>query len=394
MEFMNTMKHKKRLILFAICSLLVIKATATELKPGMNLIRNGDFESSLKNWRTKQPVGLEDTVSVDATNALFMNAPFYERKGYINKVSAQQCVVIGDAVLFTVKAMFQYDELPLKSHGHRLSLIWFENDSCSKGGQFGSYLEPDIIPGWQQLSRDSLKPALNARSVQLIITQDQSLSAIELSFLEKTWARLIGFFGYKYEPELAPGYWDNVQLIASKIQAAPEIYLRLPSSHTLAFGKNYLKNGAFNTGEEYWRVSSRGKWVDNEGYIEPGAIRTTVSSQSGSMGVGVFKQCVNFGTQQKFDMSIHFKRDEQSTSTGGGRIRPTWYSLEDCKGQSKISSKHADPEPVSGWQELKVKGLIPPKGSYSVNISIIQSIDGPGYFTGYWDDAYFKASGE
>ena len=135
-----------------------MKAAATEVKVGMNLIINGDFESALNNWQLKLPVGLEQTVSVDATNALFMNAPFFERKGYVHQVSAQQCVTIGDAGLFTVKAQFRYETLPLKSLGHRLSLIWFENDTCSKGGQFGSYLEPDIIPGWQKLSKDSLNP--------------------------------------------------------------------------------------------------------------------------------------------------------------------------------------------------------------------------------------------
>ncbi|MCP4232036.1 MAG: hypothetical protein GY770_00400 [Aestuariibacter sp.] len=344
---------------------------------GANILLNGDFENKLKHWKVKFPIALVEGRGVDGSNALFMNALYIAPSKYIYELSASECVKIGDAVRFSVEAMFKYDSLPKKSSGHRLNLYWYEDENCSYRGQFASFLEPKLKPGWQKVRRDSVQSSLNARSVQIQATQNQRSSAKETTSPDET-------------PVLASAYWDNIAIIPTHLINTVEPYPNAVSPHTLPIGENYVKNGSFDEGKENWKAYGD-TWSKDEGYNHPGAIRTSLESTSSSIGAGAFSQCVNFGSNKHFEMGAYFKHGEESTQKGGGRFRAYWYEGEDCTGRGVSARLHDDTKQIDGWQELKVVGLEPAKGSNSVSINVVKSIKGTGKHSAYWDDFYFKA---
>lgn len=383
-----------KLFILIFLSLLTPKVSATNDEIGVNILINGDFESQLRYWQVEHPATWIEGDGVEGSGTLLMNSSYFARDGYTYELSAHECVQFENIRLFYVEAQFRYDSIPQESYGHRLRLTWYEDDNCRQGGQSGSYLEPQVVLGWQKLKKASIRPALNARSVRITIAQNRRFSVRELTFFEHIWVKFIGFFDIQYTPKLAAAYWDNLILMPTHILEPVADDSVLVSRHTLPLGHNYIENGEFNAGVENWEVYSNNEWTIDEGYIQNGAIRTTIESKSGSMGTGVFSQCINFGDHHIFEMGVNFKHDKKSTQKGGGRFRPTWYEKEDCSGRSKMSSTHADPKPISGWQELKVTNLRPPKGAHSVVVSMIQSIQSAGRYSAYWDDVYFKATSE
>ena len=363
---------------------------------GENLVVNGDFESELQNWDVDTALTWKSGNGSNETGALFMNASYKAKGRIIYQASAETCINIENAQLFLFSANFRYAELPLEAHGHRANLVWYNEENCHGGGQYGGYMEPDLNTDWQYLTKNNIKPSLNAKSVALRLVQHQKSSAISPSAWDQFKTSAYGLFGKSYSPELASSYWDNVALIPLALAAEN---LSVEGSQdpisTRVFdrpiGVNYLKNPTFSLGQAGWNIGVDYLISQDEGYGEQGALRTTISSDSGSRGRGAFSQCINFGTARIFEAGILFKRDESSSQNGGGRFRPTWYENLDCKGRAETSTNHADPSTADGWQKLVVMDLIPAQGSRSVVLSAIQSIDGPGEFSVFWDEAYFKA---
>ncbi|MBV1920510.1 MAG: hypothetical protein KUG73_07485, partial [Pseudomonadales bacterium] len=370
---------------------LALNVHATKEEVGMNLLLNGNFESKSRFWKVDAPISWVSGEGVDGSGALRMSASYKEHSKYIYEVKAQECVQFKDTESFFVDAQFRYDSLPKNGLGHRLEIIWYEDDHCSRGGQWGMYIDPKITPGWQTLSKASVRPSLNARSVNVVVKQNQNTSVVKLSALEELWVIFLDFIGWGYTPTLVSGYWDNISLTPTHIPSKSTAIAVRSSSHNLALGENYLKNGSFDKGVEHWRISTDSEWAQEEGYLKSGSLYTTLVSGSGPIGTGVSRQCINFGTESAFEMGVRFKRGERSTQEGGGRLRTTWFEEENCRGRSSISSRHADPEKIAGWQELKVEKLVPPKGALSVKVSMIQSVMDKGEFSVYWDDVYFRA---
>ncbi|GLS89302.1 hypothetical protein GCM10007916_03690 [Psychromonas marina] len=358
---------------------------------GDNLLLNPGFEVNIDGWLLPTEAKIMAGSNTNQSSFLLMQATYIEDNGYNNQIQASQCVAIGNAEEFEVRADFNYQKSPIIAYGHRLNLVWYEGGKCDQGGQYGTYLQPKKTLGWQTLHDGSIKAALNAKSVQLTLVQNQRTSAIELSLLEKWWSELLSFFGFFYAPELAQGAWDNITLIPTKLVKNTPAELRFSSEYSLPRGDNYLKNPSFDS-KAHWRVWHGGQWVANEEGTNHGALKTSLSSKTNSLGTGAFSQCINLGRGDVFETGIRFKADPESSQTGGGRIRVSWYQDLNCKGRYTTSGRHADPKVIEGWQELHVPELIPAKGARSVVVSVIKSIHGPGQHSAFWDDAYFRES--
>ena len=258
------------------------------------------------------------------------------------------------------------------------------------GGQFGGFLQPELLEGWQLLDKANIKPALNAKSLSVQITQNQSSSAREPDWLESIikWAREL--VGLEFEMPSAYAYWDNVLVIPTHIRQPVAVDSIEKLALRYEIGENILENPEFEKDGEGWRLSSRAQWVSGVG-SSGGAVRTSLASEGSSLGSGVFDQCVTLDGHKQYKMGVRFKQDEQSTQSGGGRFRLTWYNEVGCRGNYKTDSHHADIKPINGWQDLVVDNLIRPDEARSAKVTMIQSVQGEGEYAGYWDGAYFTA---
>lgn len=353
-----------------------------------NLLRNGTFEDEVRYWEVENPAQWDSGEGEQGSGALLMQAPFAKRDRYIHQVKASQCVQLGNADLLYVEARVRYEKLPINSYAHRLSYIWFEDIACSHGGQYGGYLEPKLVDGWQVLSKSGLRPSMNAKSLKIEITQNQTTSERELDWLEQKLKWGYDLVGIEYETPTASAFWDNVFVTPTHFS---EAVTTEDIAITHEIGENYLVNASFDEGGIGWRLSSLTRWEEGGGIREDGAVRSSVKSEDSSLGTGVFSQCVKLDGHSHYKMGVSYKKDETSTQSGGGRFRVTWYSEEGCRGSYKTDTNHADIVQLSGWQELVVDGLTRPESAHSAKVTMIQSVAGAGEYAGYWDDAYFVA---
>ncbi len=355
---------------------------------GKNILLNGSFDNELRFWSHGDGIRWESNGGIGGSGAAYIHAPLAKEDGYIHEAKVEQCIQINDASLLYIEAKVRYDAIPQNAYAHRLNYIWYENETCTRGGQYGGYLEPKLNEGWQTLSVSNVKPSLSARSLRIELTQNQRITTGQLTRLDKAikWGRET--LGMTYVPPTPGAYWDDVMVATTFIRTTD---LDIPSATLYArpVGENYLENGGFDKGSEGWRLGSKAIWKDDYGYTSVGAIRTELEAISG-MGTGVFNQCINLDEQRHYEMGVMYQRDNNSTQSGGGRFRLTWYEEVDCDGASSIGES-TDIRPVDGWQSLEVKKLWRPANARSANVSMIQSISGAGVYAGYWDDAYFVA---
>lgn len=329
--------------------------------PLTNLLLNADFEQQLSHWRVPVDTKWFPAHGINSSGVLQLSARKPPDDKYIHETVVKQCVPIGDGIKFSLGGSFRHEGRPVSKHANRLRVIWYASPDCTKGGQWGGYVEPADVSGWQYLSRDNLTPALSAQAAMVEIMQNGRYS------------------------NRAMAYWDNIYLVATEAAAAPA---RQPG-YSLPANFDFIENGDFRRDLSAWRTGWRAQWVGYTGHHGVGAIKVTASSTKSSIGKGAFNQCVNFGSSQRFAMGASFKRVETSTQKGGGRLRVTWYEKGDCRGRAR-TDRHADPEDISGWQALRVDNLQAEPGSVSARIEIIQTVLGPGEFSAYWDDVYFK----
>lgn len=329
-----------------------------------NLLRNAGFERQLDGWQVPADTYWLPEQGVNGSGVLQLAAGKPPEDKYIHETVVKQCVPITDGVKFTLAGNFHHEGRPNSQHANRLRVIWYESLDCIKGGQFGTYVEPRDVTGWQKLSRDNITPALLAKAARVEIMQNGRYS------------------------NLAKAYWDNVSLVATEVSSA----IQDKPGYVLPAGFDFIENGDFRRDLSAWRTHSNSEWVDYTGHNYTGAIKVTSKSSTGSRGSGAFSQCVNIGASSRFDVGASFKRADTSTQKGGGRLRVTWYEKDDCRGRAKTSSRSADPDDSKGWQSLHVDDLQAPAQSTSVKIELIQTIAGRGEFSAYWDDVYFKTS--
>lgn len=335
------------------------------------LLVNGNFEQGLERWQVRTGAQSNEEASSTAliTNLngiLFMNATVPNVDGYIHEAKAVQCVALGDGVKFTLKAMFQFYALSEVKYTHRVSLVWHEKSDCRGGGQFGGYIEPKNILGWQKLHQDNFIPALNAKSASIEVTQLRQLS-------------------------MTSGYWDNISFVAKQLAGVNQVDFKEVACARVPINANLLANSSFENDASNWHPDQRYKWIGDDGDGQIGAVSVTLQSDTGSMGTGVLDQCVAIAGRNRFMAGASFKSLASSTQKGGGRLRVTWYENEGCKGRHKTDTRDADPLDISGWQRLKIPLLEAPVGVKSAKIEAIQTILGQGVFTALWDDFYFEA---
>ncbi len=332
---------------------------------GRNLIKNADFEQKLSHWKAAPEAKWENKLGIRSSNAMSIRASKPPMDKYIHETKVEQCVPLGLGSKYELAAYLKLETMPLKNYANRANVVWYESRDCSAGGQFGSYIEPKAILGWQHIKRSNLTPALQAKSAKITLYQKGRYSK-----------------GGKT-------LWDDIHFAA--IEFKPQPISTNTQQYTLAKGRNYLANGSFSAKLKGWRISSKTEWSPFIGDTEPGSARASSYSSSGSRGSGAFSQCVNFGENKNFELGASVKKDELSTARGGGRLRLTWYQNLDCNGPAKTDTNWKDPRPVSGWQTLRITGLTAAKDSQSAKIEIIQSIKEEGHYYSYWDDIYFKS---
>lgn len=339
---------------------------------GKNLLKNEAFENRLVDWRVPIGAAWSNNQGAQVSGALIIQSDIPPDDKYIHETTVAQCVVLGPGEKFQLKAQFKAEKILTGEHAekahiaNRANVIWYESTDCTTGGQYGWFIEPENITGWQNLSSGSLKPAFKAKAAKITIVQNGRYSR-----------------GYK-------GYWDNISFAASEVFEQSEKQVKKPNKkYTLTNNRNYVKNSGFINDLASWHAW-RTKW-SSKGNTSPGSAKVTFESKKGGFGAGALDQCVNIGENTTFDYGASVKKDQASTQKGGGRIRVSWNDKENCSGRSKTDSKSADIKDVYGWQKLEVNNLIAPSGTHSVHLELIQSIAGSGRFSVYWDDVYFKA---
>lgn len=338
-------------------------ATQTHVDSALrkNLLHNPKFEQHLDSWQVPADVQWLPDRGVNGTGVLQISARKPPEDKYIHETVIKQCVPISDGVKFTLGGYFHHEERPLKQNANRLRVIWYESLDCTKGGQYGSYVEPRDVTGWQRLAREGLTPALSAKAALVEIMQNGRYT------------------------NGATAYWDKIFLVATEVST---VVSTKPGYH-LPADFDFIENGDFRRDLSAWQMGWKSEWVDYTGHHFTGAIKVTASSNTGSTGRGAFNQCVNFGASSRFVMGASFKRADTSTQKGSGRLRVIWYAKGDCQGAAKIGQS-VDPDDSKEWQALRVDDLQAAPGSISARLEIIQSILGPGEFSAYWDDIYFK----
>lgn len=338
---------------------------------GENLLKNHQFENKLFDWRIPLGASWARQQGVNDSGVLIVRAEKPPDNEYIYETKVSQCVVLDLGDKYTLSADFMMLKAPLRPSANRADVTWYESDDCTNGGQYGTWIEPkNELNTWQQLARKNITPALDAQSALITIKQNGRFS------------------------DDAAAFWDNVYFAPTELfiestsddgTVAPEV--RFP------IGLNYLANAEFDKTINSWRPGWPTEWDGSTGAESAGSAKVTATSTSSSIGRGAFNQCVNLAGNKRFNAGISYFVDKQSTQTGGGRFRVTWWGGKNCFGKPKTSHIHADVDKNSepGWQNLSLTNLEAPESAQSVVITIIQSVSGVGEFVVYWDDAYFIA---
>lgn len=339
---------------------------------GKNILKNASFENKLIDWKVPLGARWSKNEGVRSSGVLIIQSKIPPKDKYIHETTVSQCVVLGSGEKYQLKGRFKAEKILSGKYvttvnpANRVNVIWYESSDCTRGGQYGGYIGPKNISGWQDLIRENMRPAFKAKAAKITIVQ------------RGRYAR-----GYK-------GYWDNIVFAATEIfQESSKEDITPDSKYTLALNENYIKNSGFTKDISSWR-GGRAEWTAY-GNQSTGSSRVNFESKTGSFGAGAMSQCVNIGENVQFNFGASVKKDETSTQTGGGRIRVSWNEKENCSGRSKTDGNYADFKGRSGWQNLEVANLIAPSGSQSVLVELIQTISGKGRFSVYWDDIYLKA---
>ena len=236
----------------------------TENSLGLNLVKNSNFDNKLLDWRVPLGVVWTSNGGKNGSGSLIVHASKPPEDRYIHETTTSQCVLLVNGSKFEVSADVRLQGLPQKNIANRLNIIWYESTNCSTGGQWGSYLQPKPIPGWQYLVRGNLTPALGAKAVKITIVQNGRYSSN------------------------GKVYWDNIRFYSSEMfkQSLSENNdsKEANKKYTLEPGKNYLKNGDFKQSISAWRTGWETEWSYAQGDVFPGAAKVIAYSRSGSKG--------------------------------------------------------------------------------------------------------------
>ena len=346
-----------------------------ELADGTEILLNESFTSG-SNWQLDEGLQVTSSEGKNSSAAIKMQATYKHNKPYIYEAKAKQCISLKDnlAEYFVLEADVNLLDIPKHKSSHRINLTWYDNDQCTHAGQFGWFIEPKAETGWQHVVNTNLQRALGSQSVLISIVQNRSSSIVKNTDPSS--------------PKMAVAIWDNI-----KLSAKPTVSYGNPAVHVPENKQNYILNSDFsensNWRENKYRVTT--SYVDFEGKNDSRAFRTSLKhAKEGGIGLGASSQCVNIPKNKRYQLGISYRVDQNSSQKGGGRLRPTWYKFQDCKGASRSSGQHADINESFNWVDLKIDNLLAPSDVQSVKIELIQSIKGIGEYTIIWDDAYLR----
>jgi hypothetical protein len=325
-----------------------------------NLLRNGSFEDRLRYWTSPPGTTWAPGRGTDETGALAIHAARPPDDGYIHETIVQQCVALGTATRFTIEASAQLQGMPGEPHANRVNVLWYDDTACKTRGQWGAYLEPRSIDGWQTMTAHRLVPSLGATAALITIVQNGRYSRGR------------------------PAIWDDVVFIPADDEPGPDA-----GAHPARPSAAALVNGALDTGLDGWDHGGQVTWAADQGAGAPGAAKVSLESRGENYGGPGFSQCVALGDHRRFELGAQYLRDVHSTTEGGARLRLAWFGDPGCTGGSRIDD-HATPSDAADWQKLRITDLIAPDTARSARIEIIQSIRGRGVSSAYWDDIYFK----
>lgn len=337
---------------------------------GKNLLRNASFENRLVDWVVPEGAFWTGNGGVKNKGALVMHAeklPEEKYKdGHIYETTVSQCVPLNAGEKYQLAARFRYDKLPEKKHANRANVTWYLSSDCSTGGQYGWFIEPAPEFGWQSLLRKNLKPALGAQSAMITIVQRARYA------------------------NNGKAFWDDIHFSAHEIHEQSDSLGHSQDNDQRQYpvGHNYVSNGTFDNDLEGWRKGWVVQYDAVQGDVAPGSARITAASTTGGVGALGMAYCVNTDADTGYKLGASFKRDTYSTQQGDARLRVTWYEKEACSGRAGAGRKSVKPTKAKGWQKLKVSGLHSPKDSKSTLVELIQTVDGNGEFSAYWDDVY------
>jgi hypothetical protein len=333
-----------------------------------NLVKNSSFDIDLKDWTVPEYTWWEEYRGTLDSGAAIIQAVKPPDDQYIHETSMAQCIPLQGNGEYGLSANVKLDGLPKKASAVRVNLYWYKSLDCKTWGSFATYLEPKYKGEWQHLSREGLTPTMGAVAALVKLTQNGRHS------------------------DNGKAIWDNIQFFPMRKTNNSEPSFSNHDLTNLTLGVNLTRNSGFRYDVDGWHVSqgesSWGEWSENAGI---GALKATVKSFSKSRGVHIASQCVALGQQRSYTLGARFLRDVRSNQKGGGRLRLTWYSKDDCKGASSPIWRNADPKDIAGWQSLAVDKLIAPAQARAARVELIQSVKGAGKFIGYWDDVVLMA---
>lgn len=152
--------------------------------------------------------------------------------------------------------------------------------------------------------------------------------------------------------------------------------------------QNLLVNPDFDSDLQGWGI---GFWTPDwisDGFFSWGAVEVTASA-SGSFGSVALEQCVGVADGPHL-LRVAYRESGDSTVTGGAKLRLVWYAGPNCT--SPLGQVH-DIDPVLGilaWQVYLHNHVVPPDGTTSALVMIIQSVDAAGSYIGHWDYLLFE----
>ena len=76
-----------------------------------------------------------------------------------------------------LKARVKLEGIPTKDYANRANVIWYDKEDCSQGGQWGAYIEPKRVVGWQDVVGQSVLASLTAKAALITIVQNGRDSA-------------------------------------------------------------------------------------------------------------------------------------------------------------------------------------------------------------------------
>ena len=374
-------------ILTANLTKLVALHDASKKRLNENLIRDSGF-SSRSDWLMNSNYQYAHDLT-DNKNMVLKIASFKPDTKQPNSVEAGQCIAIENASSMSMAVRFYSDMVPAERSAHEIQLIWYQDENCTIGREFGEWIRPKMQAGWQDVELPFIRPALGAKFVKIKLMQRPKYSWYTPAQNTDWMSRLRNSVGMDVEtlkPRPITAYWDDIQLFVK----TREKETTKPSTgnplYDLPGNQNYVINGGFDINLDGWLLTHEARWRALNGHGGVLVTQTQSSVKDKSFASSSIYQCINIGTAISLDFSAKAKVSENSSSEGGGRVSYLWFEKPDCTGRIKSARNPSHLKNSQGWQTLESKALIRPENSQSFRVGLHHSASTPGELTVFWDD--------